>query len=134
MNISTAFWDKSIWTNQFYKNVRKKCMDFGSSSKRIWKANLRITGKIDINVDYNALYPYQPQNTFNWNLIFLLGIQFNVPGIPVVVGWISKKTYLYIPRNWERKLIWEKGLCRCNWGKDFEMRAYWIREDPKSNE
>lgn len=59
-------------------------------------------------------------------------------GWPIVGGWIvAPKRYAHIllPGTCKSNLIWEKGLCRCNWIKDLKMISSWVvQEDPKSNE
>ena len=57
--------------------------------------------------------------------------------LEAILDWIvSSKRYgevLLIPGTCERDLNWKKGLCWCNWVKDFEMRSSWIIwVDPKS--
>lgn len=34
---------------------------------------------------------------------------------------------LHPPRTSEWDLIWSKGLCRCNYSKNLDMRSFWIR-------
>ena len=50
--------------------------------------------------------------------------------LEAILDWIvSSKRYgevLLIPGTCERDLNWKKGLCWCNWVKDFEMRSSWI--------
>ena len=55
-----------------------------------------ITGKTDQNVYYNALYPYQVQNTFSWNLIFCLCYVVHYTQYSHCwVGLLHPKMYIY---------------------------------------
>ena len=58
-----------------------------------------ITGKTDKNVYYNALYPYQVQNTFNWNLIFLSLLCVSLCPIFPLLGWIVASQNVHLPRS-----------------------------------
>ena len=82
---------------------------------------------------------------FDWvdHTLWILSIDygFSHPStllhLEAILDWIvSPKRYvevLLILGTCERDLNWKKGLCWCNWVKDFEMRSSWIIwVDPKS--